>query len=159
MSIIEYTLTRSKRKTVALYIRSGGVEVRAPLKMPKREIDKFIASKEKWIADKLKKMSERNVLRENFSLDYGDCVLYRGKQYPIESTDSSRAGFVAGADKKCLCSNLPSACEATLDREDACVRAADVSCYRRNKNHRSAYKMGELLREEKYKLFMAAYHG
>ena len=38
-------------------------------------------------------MSERNVLRENFSLDYGDCVSYRGKQYPVEATDSSRGGF------------------------------------------------------------------
>jgi predicted metal-dependent hydrolase len=43
------TIIRSKRKTVALYIRDGGVEVRAPLKMPKRDIDRFVASKENWI--------------------------------------------------------------------------------------------------------------
>ena len=51
--IINYTLTRSKRKTIALYVRNGAVEVRAPLKIAKRDIDKFIISKEKWVTDRL----------------------------------------------------------------------------------------------------------
>jgi predicted metal-dependent hydrolase len=80
---IDYTLIRSKRKTAALYIRGGGVEVRAPAKMPKRDIDKFVASKEKWIADKLQRAREQAEYREAFSLDYGDTVTYRGKPYPI----------------------------------------------------------------------------
>jgi predicted metal-dependent hydrolase len=51
--MVEYILARSKRKTVALYIRNVSLEVRAPLKMPKRDIDRFVTSKEKWITDKL----------------------------------------------------------------------------------------------------------
>ena len=85
------TLTRSKRKTVALYVRDGKLEVRAPLNMPKIDIDRFVASKEKWIADKLKKSEERLVRRESFSLCYGDTVLYRGNRYPVEA--KSGAGF------------------------------------------------------------------
>lgn len=77
--MIPYTLTRSKRKTVAIYIRNGGAEVRAPLKMPKREIDKFVASKEKWIKSKLTLSHERAEQRGSFNLDYGDTVTYRGR--------------------------------------------------------------------------------
>ena len=91
--MIEYTLTRSKRKTVALYIRKAGVEVRAPLKMPKRDIDKFVASKENWIKNKLTQVCERQEQRENFTLDYGSTVLYRGKQYPIAAKAGNRVGF------------------------------------------------------------------
>jgi len=58
--------------------------------MPKSEIDKFVASKQKWLTDKLSQSEERVNLRENFSLTYGDTVTYRGKRYKI--TESSRVG-------------------------------------------------------------------
>ena len=48
---INYTLTRSSRKTVVLYIRDDGIEVRVPLKMQKAEIDKFVASKDWQVTD------------------------------------------------------------------------------------------------------------
>jgi len=91
--MIEYTLTRSKRKTVAIYVREGRVEVRAPLKMAKRDIDKFVLSKEKWVMEKQAQSSERQEQRENFTLDYGDTVLYRGKDYSIAAKDGNRIGF------------------------------------------------------------------
>ena len=51
--MIDYTLVRTPRKTLAIYIRPGGlVEVRAPQRMPLREIERFLAAKEKWIAGK-----------------------------------------------------------------------------------------------------------
>lgn len=47
----DYTLLRSRRRTVALEItRDGVVQVRAPLHMPRAAIDAFVASHEKWIA-------------------------------------------------------------------------------------------------------------
>jgi len=50
---MDYTLIRSPRKTLAIYIRPGGlVEVRAPMRCAVREIDRFLASKEKWIIEK-----------------------------------------------------------------------------------------------------------
>ena len=90
---MDYTLTRSKRKTVALYVRNGGVEVRAPLKMPKAEIDKFVSSKEKWVTGKLALSNERIEQRANFCLHYNDTVLYRNKQYPIAAKSGDRVGF------------------------------------------------------------------
>ena len=91
-----YSLTRSKRKTLALYIRGGVLDVRAPLKMPVREIDKFIALKEKWIAKKLATSQEQTKFRENFRLDYGDEILYLGEKQPIIVREGNRIGFDSG---------------------------------------------------------------
>ena len=90
---MEYTLKRSNRKTVAIYVRNGGVEVRAPLKMPVRDIEKFVASKKEWIAGNLAKSQERLAQQEAFSKDYGDMVTYRGVEYPIVARAGNRVGF------------------------------------------------------------------
>ena len=90
---MEYILIRSNRKTAAIYIRDGRVEVRAPLKMPKSDIDKFVASKEKWISGHLAVSQERVERREAFSKSYGDTVLYLGKEYSISARDGGRVGF------------------------------------------------------------------
>ena len=47
---MNYQLIRSRRKTLSLEIRpDGALLVRAPLRMPKREIDSFLLSKAGWI--------------------------------------------------------------------------------------------------------------
>ncbi len=57
---MEYTIIRSRRKTVALEVmRDSTVVVRAPLKMPKKEIDAFLRRHEDW----LKQALTRTVLR------------------------------------------------------------------------------------------------
>ena len=89
----DYTLTRSNRKTVALYIHDGSVEVRAPLKMPKRDIDRFVASKEQWITDKLSRSQERAERRQAFALNFGDTVMLRGAEHAITARSGTRAGF------------------------------------------------------------------
>lgn len=51
MKEIPYVLIRSGRKTLSLSVRPDGVaEVRAPRWMPKGEIDRFVRSKEGWMA-------------------------------------------------------------------------------------------------------------
>ena len=89
----EYTLVRSNRRSVAIYIRGGGLEVRAPLKAPISEIDRFIASKEKWITEKLASSNEQAKARAGFKLGFGSLIPYRGKRYPIEAREGGRAGF------------------------------------------------------------------
>lgn len=91
--MIEYNLIRTKRKTVALCVRDGAVEVRAPLKMPEHGIERFVASKERWILDKLEKSREQAERREGFQLDYGGTVLYRGKEYPVAAQNGNRVEF------------------------------------------------------------------
>ena len=56
MSGISYHLIRSDRKTLSLQIDpEGNVIVRAPNRMPKREIDAFLLSKQDWIEKHLNK--------------------------------------------------------------------------------------------------------
>jgi len=73
------------------------VEVRAPLKMPKRDIDRFVASKENWIADKLRESARQQAQRTSFALDYGGAVTLRGAAYPLVARDGVRAGFDGAA--------------------------------------------------------------
>ncbi len=89
----EYTLIRSKRKTLALFIRDGKVEARAPLRLPRRDIDDFVRAKEKWILNRLANSREQAARREAFTLRYGGMALFRGVEYPIAARAGSRAGF------------------------------------------------------------------
>lgn len=99
----DYKLTRTSRKTIALYVRDGMVEVRAPLGAAKAGIDRFVASKEDWIVKRLGKHEELTEKREAFILDYGDNALYRGKAYPIAARPGNRLGF----DDNVLCFYMP----------------------------------------------------
>ena len=57
---MEYTLIRSRRKTLALEItRDAKLVVRAPMRCPQREIDRFLQQKERWIALHMAKMQAR----------------------------------------------------------------------------------------------------
>lgn len=63
MSIISYTLVRSKRKTISILVKpSGEVEVRCPTRCSKREADAFVASKEDWIRKHLDIVAARGQL-------------------------------------------------------------------------------------------------
>lgn len=89
----DYTLLRSERKTVAIHIREGRVELRAPRHMPQHAIDMFVASKEKWIQDKLRQQHESMAQKEAESFVYGGRLRYRGNSYPIVAREGSRLGF------------------------------------------------------------------
>ena len=57
---MDYTLIRSHRKTIALYIRpEGTLEVRAPQRMSKAEIQRFVESKRGWIEKHLQTIEAR----------------------------------------------------------------------------------------------------
>ena len=102
----DYILTRSKRKTIAIYVRGGEVEVRAPLTLPKRDIDSFVASKEVWITDKLAMSREHQESRNAFALDYGSTIILRGAKHIIAVRDGAFVGF--DGDVFCIPPNLTS---------------------------------------------------
>ncbi|MDR2532787.1 MAG: M48 family metallopeptidase [Oscillospiraceae bacterium] len=89
---IAYILNRSKRRTIAIYIRDGGVEVRAPMRTSVREIEQFLSEKQKWILTHLSQSKEQSERKQGFTLNYGDKVLYSGKQYAITPSSSGRIG-------------------------------------------------------------------
>ena len=62
---MEYTLIKSRRKTIAIEIREDGVIVRAPLCTSKREADAFVAKHADWIQKQRKKVDARRAERES----------------------------------------------------------------------------------------------
>ena len=56
---MDYTVIKSKRKTLALQIKNGEIIVRAPLKISDREIERFVSEHSEWIEKHLKKSRER----------------------------------------------------------------------------------------------------
>lgn len=56
----EYKLIRSKRKTISVEITNNlEIIVRSPNKLPKADIESFLASREDWIEKNLEKMKKR----------------------------------------------------------------------------------------------------
>lgn len=57
-----YTLVRSsKRKTIAICVKQDlTVEVRAPSRMPRREIDRFVEANQSWIEAHVARQQARN---------------------------------------------------------------------------------------------------
>jgi len=89
-----YTLIRSKRKTIAIHITEGAaVVVRAPLNVPKANIDRFVVSKQDWIGRHLAARKQHIESKAAFTLNYGDLVPMQGKKYPIAAGIGKRMGF------------------------------------------------------------------
>ena len=61
----EIKIIRSKRKTISLEITQGAeILVRAPLRMSKKDIEKFVDEKSDWVEKHLQKVQERVTERQ-----------------------------------------------------------------------------------------------
>lgn len=86
--MIPYTLIRTKRRTVAIQVKSdGSVAVRAPQRLAKREIDRMVQQKEGWILAHQQQMQQRQQAKESFCLSDGRLPLLGG-WLPITYTDT-----------------------------------------------------------------------
>lgn len=86
--MISYTLIRTKRKTVAIQVKSdGSVAVRAPQRLAKREIDRMVQQKEGWILAHQQQMQQRQQAQESFCLSDGRLPLLGG-WLPISYIDA-----------------------------------------------------------------------
>lgn len=93
--MIEYTIERSKRKSVAIYVKNGAVKVKAPLKTSVAAIDRFVQSKSKWIT---KKLYESNARASRFSdVSALKSFLYMGSTLRI--TPSERKTLAVSGDE------------------------------------------------------------
>lgn len=73
----DYTLQRSRRRTVAIHVQDGRVEVRAPLRAAQRDIDAFVRQKTPWIMAKLAQLQVRN--SEKLCIDDGSIIEMMGE--------------------------------------------------------------------------------
>lgn len=73
MSQWNLTIVRSSRRTLSLQIRpDGSLLVRAPLRMPEREIREFLREKSDWIEKNLAKVEKANRVGEEAPLSTED---------------------------------------------------------------------------------------
>lgn len=93
--MVEYTLTKSKRKSISIYVKGGSVFVRAPLRVSKKKIDAYVESKEKWIRKHQQKQIENMQKQDSFMLDYDSEILLFGDTVRVgdvilSNTESSK---------------------------------------------------------------------
>lgn len=89
---MEYQLVRSRRKTVAICIsREGEVIVRAPTRMAKSIIDRFVCEKQDWIKEKALQLRQHAEARRNLQISPGSTLPLMGRDYPVKLSD--RFGF------------------------------------------------------------------
>jgi len=82
-------LIRSKRRTLALQIDAGGrLVVRAPLHLPRAEIERFVQLRAGWIHKHQQR--SRVEVRPEHQYQAGERFLYLGVEYPLEIVASQR---------------------------------------------------------------------
>ena len=86
-NIIEFDVTYSKRKTLAIKIDpSGDVSVAAPKGTSRKAIIDMVSNKADWIIKKLNEIETRNaqVIKREFVA--GESFMYLGSDYPLQMT-------------------------------------------------------------------------
>ena len=72
-----YEIVRSRRRSVAVQVRRGVVQVRAPHFVSDAEISGFVDRHRQWIADKLSRQAQQ--VAEQINLLDGGSVFYKGR--------------------------------------------------------------------------------
>jgi predicted metal-dependent hydrolase len=82
------TIIRSKRKTAALVIdREGQLVVRAPLRMPKREIDEFVEKHRRWVEEKQQQVRTAREQYCPLAVETGERLPFLGQFYTLMRDD------------------------------------------------------------------------
>jgi predicted metal-dependent hydrolase len=93
-AMMQYTVTKSARKTAAIYIRKNGeVEVRCPTNFPDSKVDRFVKDNLPFIEHRVECELANKQSRDAFSISPGDKLLFLGKEYPLETVQVSKVGF------------------------------------------------------------------
>ncbi len=86
---IEYKITRSSRKTIALKISPhGDFEVVAPKEASDEDIDKIINKKRFWLYKTIKKIKTKTPKQLKKEFISGELFWYLGKRYRLDITDN-----------------------------------------------------------------------
>ena len=90
MTIPQYQLIRSKRKTLALIVKpDGSVLVRAPMRTSRVVIEEFVGKNIRWIEkQQAKALAARPPSARNYMS--GETFLYLGGMYPLEVVEGQR---------------------------------------------------------------------
>ncbi len=94
---LEYTLDRGKRKNSYLCISEGALTVKAPLKFPVTQVERFISEKEQWI--KLKLSQTKTRLKKQLSFNNADIIFILGEPFTLEITSATKNSVEINGEK------------------------------------------------------------
>ena len=90
-------IQRSRRKTLALYIKHRKLVVRCPYHASKREIGEFISANTDWIEQQLLEEAQRE--REILRVERGGKIFYRARELTIDFRESRKQKVFTEGDQ------------------------------------------------------------
>lgn len=106
---MNYTLTRSNRKTLSIIIRDGKVLVKAPYLVSQSTIDDFVVSKSDWIEKKLAVYEQPGI-----DLATQDYIRIWGKLYQVRLAEAKKFEVILNQDDQILNISAPSSMSLDL---------------------------------------------
>ncbi len=109
--ILDYTLVRSKRRSIGFMIDDDGLRITAPKWVTLTEIENAICEKQRWIFTKLNERREHSARRLQPQMEWRDgaTLPYLGNDITLRILGTQSAGIVYDAESKELTVCLPSA--------------------------------------------------
>ena len=95
-----YEITRSRRKTLVIYVKSGKVDVRAPLKCSQKWISDFLKEKTPWVLRQLN--TQRQKLGQQLVLAEGVQLSLKGEPLTLHIALGTKAHAMKRGDKLTL---------------------------------------------------------
>ncbi len=93
----ECEVQRSRRKTLALYIKHRQVIVRCPYQASRREIREFVADNTQWIEQRLLEEAQRE--REMLRIERGGKIFYRARELTIVFKESRKHRVIVSGNQ------------------------------------------------------------
>ena len=152
-AVREYTVIRSRRRTMALQVtRDAQVVVRAPVHAPQQEIHRFVAEHEDWLRKQIARQEQRlsshpprsreeqETLRQKAKEMLPPLVRQWARQIGVEpagvkiTSARTRFGSCSGKNSLCFSCFLMQQPEAAID-----LVVVHELCHIREKNHGPAF--------------------
>ncbi|MBV1914126.1 MAG: M48 family metallopeptidase [Pseudomonadales bacterium] len=96
----EYQIVRSKRKTVAIHLRNGKVEVRTPQRIDNAWVQQFVENKADWINTQLAQQLKNKT--EQYQMTDGESITFLGHELQLQLRLASRNKVYIEAGKLCI---------------------------------------------------------
>jgi len=88
---VELDIVRSARRTVALYVKPGGILlVRAPWYVPVYVLMQFVRQKTDWIETQMARLKDVKPVGERLLIDDGSVIPFLGRQVTVRVSEGGR---------------------------------------------------------------------
>ncbi|NKB34618.1 MAG: DUF45 domain-containing protein [Pseudomonadales bacterium] len=119
---IQCEVMRSKRKTLALYIKQQKVVVRCPWAASNAEVDEFIENNQDWIQERLRE--EQLIEQETLRIEKGAKIFYRARELTIVFKEGRKERILINGDKFIIQGHKLNAAKAKIQVEDYLIDKA-----------------------------------